>query len=92
MKIHHLNCMSYTLGVPEITHCLLIETNDGLVLVDTGLGTQDYTNPSRRVKSFMRFNKVLQELARQHGDEIKMFCSHDPVEFKNLREGSINVV
>lgn len=66
MKIFHLNCMSFTLGFPEITHCLLIETDVGLVLVDTGLGIKDYTDPSRWVERFLRFNRVprnLQETA-----------------------------
>jgi glyoxylase-like metal-dependent hydrolase (beta-lactamase superfamily II) len=30
-----------------VAHCLLLETNDGLVLVDTGLGTADLANPKR---------------------------------------------
>jgi glyoxylase-like metal-dependent hydrolase (beta-lactamase superfamily II) len=28
-----------------VCHCLLVETGDGLVLVDSGLGTDDITNP-----------------------------------------------
>lgn len=32
-----------------VCHCLLIETNDGLVLVDTGLGTDDVANPKARL-------------------------------------------
>ena len=65
MKIHHLNCGSFYLigGVglfggqsffkPQqgIIHCLLIETLEGLVLVDTGVGTRDCLSPS----PFMRF-------------------------------------
>jgi glyoxylase-like metal-dependent hydrolase (beta-lactamase superfamily II) len=66
MKIFHLNCMSFTLGFPAITHCLLVETDSGLALVDTGLGIKDYTKPSMWVKRFLRFNRVprhLQETA-----------------------------
>jgi len=42
VKIHHLNCGSFCPLVPvlsEITHChcLLIETKEGLVLIDTGM-------------------------------------------------------
>jgi glyoxylase-like metal-dependent hydrolase (beta-lactamase superfamily II) len=33
--------------------CLLIESDQGLVLVDTGLGLQDYAHPSRSVRFFM---------------------------------------
>lgn len=30
-----------------VAHCLLVESNDGLVLVDTGLGTHDLADPRR---------------------------------------------
>jgi glyoxylase-like metal-dependent hydrolase (beta-lactamase superfamily II) len=59
MRIHHLNCGSLCphgarlingeggLFAPAkiVCHCLLIEANDGLVLVDTGFGTDDARNP-----------------------------------------------
>lgn len=32
-----------------ICHCWLIETNDGLVLVDTGLGSEDLKHPRKRL-------------------------------------------
>ncbi|MBU0492942.1 MAG: hypothetical protein KKA73_29015 [Chloroflexi bacterium] len=33
MRVHHLNCMTFTLaGVPNVTHCLLVETDEGPVL------------------------------------------------------------
>jgi glyoxylase-like metal-dependent hydrolase (beta-lactamase superfamily II) len=35
-----------------VIHCLLVETSAGLVLVDTGWGTRDYTNPSPAVRLF----------------------------------------
>lgn len=55
MKIHHLNTITFcpiggslfseqgifTLDQKLVAHCLLIESNDGLVLVDTGFGTAD---------------------------------------------------
>jgi glyoxylase-like metal-dependent hydrolase (beta-lactamase superfamily II) len=36
-------------------HCLLIEANGGLVLVDTGLGLQDVAAPRERLAPFFRF-------------------------------------
>jgi len=57
MKIYHLNCGSmYPLFPPNtqgILYCLLIETNDGLVLVDTGFGVQDYQSPTMFIRIFM---------------------------------------
>jgi len=58
MKTHHLNCMTFHFGVQSITHCLLVETNKSLVLVDTGLGLRDYKNPSRKMKAFTAINRV----------------------------------
>jgi glyoxylase-like metal-dependent hydrolase (beta-lactamase superfamily II) len=37
-----------------ILHCLLVDTGEGLILVDSGYGTQDYSHPSRFVKIFNR--------------------------------------
>lgn len=50
MSIHLLNCFTcnarFSGKMKTGTLCLLIETNRGLVLVDTGLGLQDYSNPT----------------------------------------------
>lgn len=37
--------------MPLVSHCLLVETKSGLVLVDTGLGLQDIENPARSLGS-----------------------------------------
>lgn len=69
MRVHHLNCgtLNLPLGValvgtgglltpaPGVIHCLLVETDDGLLLVDTGFGTQDCLKPA----SFMRMMMAL---------------------------------
>jgi glyoxylase-like metal-dependent hydrolase (beta-lactamase superfamily II) len=60
MRIHHLNCgtdcpfggalfdgRSKGLTGHLVCHCLLIETNEGLVLVDTGYGLKDVAHPHR---------------------------------------------
>lgn len=67
MRIHHLNCVSTcplggrlmdgrTPGVLErgklCCHCLLVETDDELVLVDTGLGLGDVRDPRSRLSGF----------------------------------------
>lgn len=67
MRIHHLNCISScplggrlmdgrTRGVLTrgklCCHCLAIETNDGLVLVDTGFGLRDVADPRGRLSHF----------------------------------------
>jgi glyoxylase-like metal-dependent hydrolase (beta-lactamase superfamily II) len=67
MRIHHLNCVSScplggrlmdgrtpgVLGRGELCcHCLLLETGNELVLVDTGFGLRDVANPRSRLSSF----------------------------------------
>lgn len=63
LRIHHLNCGTLCPhGAPLINghgslldsghmvcHCLLIESNDGLVLVDTGMGVEDVRHPAKRL-------------------------------------------
>ena len=61
MRVYHLNCMTFHLGVPSVTHCLLVETADGLVLVDTGLGLGNYEHPTGRMRAFLALNRVPQE-------------------------------
>lgn len=56
LKIHHLNCAHITRmtlgGQPLACHVVLAETpKDGLVLVDTGLGTADYADITSRLGS-----------------------------------------
>ena len=68
MRIHHLSCVSacplggawmdgvsrHSLRGRLTTHCLLLETDDSLVLVDTGYGLRDVRDPrSRLSKSFL---------------------------------------
>lgn len=68
MRIHHLNCATLhpfgghfidrvTSGLGEATlvcHCLLVETHEGLVLIDSGLGMKDVVYPQDRISGFMR--------------------------------------
>jgi hypothetical protein len=67
MEIHHLNCGTMCpFGFPSdddtggfferghgVIHCLLVNTGDGLALVDTGWGRRDYIDPSPAVQQFM---------------------------------------
>ncbi len=68
MRVHHLNCATLCprfsrwlfRGAPAqhqhmVCHCLLIETHEGLVLVDTGFGTDDIADPRRRLGAMMHF-------------------------------------
>jgi glyoxylase-like metal-dependent hydrolase (beta-lactamase superfamily II) len=47
-----------------VCHTLLIESEQGLVLIDTGMGLQDVHNPKERISGF--FRKVLRPLLLEH--------------------------
>jgi glyoxylase-like metal-dependent hydrolase (beta-lactamase superfamily II) len=68
MRVHHLNCATMCplsarlingrggllTRARMVCHCLLVETDDGLVLVDTGLGLKDIADPNRQLgRSFV---------------------------------------
>lgn len=57
MQIHQLNCYSFHFGYPGITRCLLVETGESLVLVDSGVGLRDFTNPSLLFRGFFLSNR-----------------------------------
>jgi glyoxylase-like metal-dependent hydrolase (beta-lactamase superfamily II) len=56
VKVHHLNCGTMHLpGAELVCHVLLVETDHGLVLVDTGFGSHDCANPRARIGPFRHF-------------------------------------
>ncbi|GAB3811319.1 MBL fold metallo-hydrolase [Micromonospora zhanjiangensis] len=88
MRVHHLNCA--TLRPPlrrlvngtgklfeagtMVCHCLLVETDEGLVLVDSGLGTADVRDPVGSLGGrFVRLTRPradLRETARHQVTEL----------------------
>lgn len=77
MKVHHLNCGTYcTRGIPFVlepsqlcTRCLLIETEDGVVVVDSGFSvadlSQDGLAASIPQKVFAKYPKPYEALKNQ---------------------------
>ncbi|NUS59425.1 MAG: MBL fold metallo-hydrolase [Lysobacter sp.] len=66
MRLHRLNCISTRLPGGRLlhgdathpglctSHCLLVDTGDGLVLIDTGLGLGDVLDPEQRLAPIVR--------------------------------------
>ena len=73
-NIHHLTCGSFCpICAPMfgqkgwkahlVCHCLLVETDRGLVLIDTGLGTQDYLHTQQRLGSLLtKFGAIVPDI------------------------------
>jgi glyoxylase-like metal-dependent hydrolase (beta-lactamase superfamily II) len=51
VKVHHLNCGTlYPLGCGTmVCHVLLVESDNGLVLIDSGFGSKDCADPARQL-------------------------------------------
>lgn len=62
MAIHYLNCFTCNARIPRHWQsgalCLLVESRDGLVLVDTGLGSQDYLTAPGILRIFKLITSV----------------------------------
>jgi glyoxylase-like metal-dependent hydrolase (beta-lactamase superfamily II) len=76
MRVHHLNCISICpLGGRLVQrghlccHCLLVETDAGLVLVDTGFGLRDVADPAARLSKL--FLTLLQPEFREEMTAIR---------------------
>lgn len=82
-NIHHLHCGSFCpVCAPLfgqkgwkahlVCHCLLIETDRGLVLIDTGLGTQDYLHTEQRLGSLLtQFGSIVPNLKLSAIEQIQ---------------------
>jgi hypothetical protein len=81
MRVHHLNCIStcplggklmdgrtdsFVRRGELACHCLLVETADSLVLIDTGLGLRDVAQPRERLSAF--FLGLLSPAFREEDD------------------------
>ena len=83
MRVHHLSCGSlcpygrrWVNGAGSLferaelcCHCLLIESGDGLILVDTGLGTADMAQPNLRLGRW--FSTVAQPRLRMEDTAVR---------------------
>ncbi|MDH6125848.1 MBL fold metallo-hydrolase [Kitasatospora sp. GP82] len=96
MTIHHLDCAGMcTVGGRAllghgglltsriVAHCLLIETGGGLVLVDTGLGTEDVADPRRLGPALRASIRPQLSLARTALHQVRAL-GHNPSDVRHI--------
>jgi glyoxylase-like metal-dependent hydrolase (beta-lactamase superfamily II) len=74
MRLFHLNCGSFQPYWPRIhslVYCLLLETDNGLLLVDTGFGVEDYRRPTRFTRTFTRLLRLNQDEGQTAVAQVK---------------------
>ncbi|MGW7370119.1 MBL fold metallo-hydrolase [Streptomyces sp. NPDC054841] len=83
--IHHLDCapMRPLVGAPLVAHCLLIVTGSGLVLVDTGLGAADVSDPRRLGAMFRHTMRPMLDLSRTAVHQIRAL-GYDPYDVRDI--------
>jgi glyoxylase-like metal-dependent hydrolase (beta-lactamase superfamily II) len=97
MRIHHLNCISScplggalmdghsaSLRGRLTCHCMLVETNDCLVLIDTGFGLRDIADPPARLSRF--FLTLLAPDFREEFTAIRQIAAlgYDPRDVRHI--------
>lgn len=98
MRVHHLNCATMRPyggrlidgrgglfhRATMVCHCLLIETDDGLVLVDTGLGVGDVTDPDATLTPRFRF--IAQPVLDIEETAVRQVArlGYDPVDVRHI--------
>jgi glyoxylase-like metal-dependent hydrolase (beta-lactamase superfamily II) len=78
MKVHHLNCgtMHPPKGPECVCHVLLLETANGLVLVDAGFGMDDCADPRRRVGPVRLFTRPVFESTETAAHQLDRLGFH----------------
>jgi glyoxylase-like metal-dependent hydrolase (beta-lactamase superfamily II) len=85
LKIHHINCATFCPSggklidgkgtlfskAKMVCHCLLIESEQGLILVETGLGMEDIENNKRLSAGFKIFARPILEKAETAISQIR---------------------
>ena len=66
-----------------VIHCLLVDSGDGLILVDTGYGRRDYSDPTPLVRIFNRVIGLEQDPAQTAFHQIQAL-GFDPGQVKHI--------
>ena len=86
MTVYHLNCGTirpYFPPVEAIVYCLLVETSDGLALVDTGFGLSDYTQPSPLMRLFTALLRNPRDAEQTAARQVAAL-GHDPADVRHI--------
>jgi glyoxylase-like metal-dependent hydrolase (beta-lactamase superfamily II) len=97
MRVHHLNCgtINAPIGVslfgtggllkraPAVTHCILVETDDGLVLVDSGIGLGDCLTPTRPIRWMLSLGGYPYDVNETAIEQVKRL-GYDPGDVRHI--------
>lgn len=76
MTIHFLNCGTMKPYFPRVENgvtCLLVETNQGPLLIDTGFGIRDYSSPTRSMSFFLHLMRAPRDVNETAFHQVQRF-------------------
>ncbi|BEL07161.1 MBL fold metallo-hydrolase [Actinoplanes sichuanensis] len=86
MRVHHLNCGTMRPALTPgglVSHVLLVETGDGLLLVDSGFGLQDAADPARRIGTARHLIKPVLDVSETALRQVERL-GHDPASVRDI--------
>ncbi len=86
MKVHHLNCGTMRpWRAPDglVCHVLLVETDHGLVLIDSGIGLKDTADPARRFGAARFYVRPAFDPSESAIRQVKAL-GHDPQDVRHI--------
>jgi glyoxylase-like metal-dependent hydrolase (beta-lactamase superfamily II) len=86
MRVHHLNCGTMRpIRTPGglVCHVLLLETDNGLALIDSGVGLRDVAEPGRRFGPARRVTRPNFDPAEAAITQVRQL-GHDPADVRHV--------
>ncbi|CCK32282.1 hypothetical protein BN159_7903 [Streptomyces davaonensis JCM 4913] len=86
MKVHHLNCGTMRpWRAPDglVCHVLLVETDNGLVLIDSGIGLKDVADPAGRFGAARFYVRPAFDITEAAIRQVTAL-GHDPREVRHI--------
>lgn len=84
MKVHHLDCGSMEPLIGHlVTHVFVVETPGGLVLVDSGFGTQDFVSPRSHIGFFRHLSRPVMDPAQCAVNQLRAI-GLDPLDVRHI--------
>jgi glyoxylase-like metal-dependent hydrolase (beta-lactamase superfamily II) len=66
-----------------VIHCLLVDSGEGLILVDTGYGRHDYTEPARMVRLYSKVTNLEGNIHQSAVHQIRAL-GYEPSDVKHI--------
>lgn len=84
VQVHHLNCGTMRFpGALLVCHVLLVETEGGLVLVDTGYGLRDIADPADRLGPARAFTRPVLDPAEAAVNQVTRL-GYSPADVRHI--------